>query len=175
MTIPASLANRGSALEDLLARQHALYEARGVAWVRKHPTPWTPTRRGGKVVGGRPTGFATADFLGVLAGGRGVALEAKECGAPSFPWSRIPPQQRGCLDAYQDAGAVAAVVLWWGPDPKAPAQSPRRARDERWAVPWSRCRASIAVGKRSLAWYPGAPYRVTGPGLCPWLETLGVV
>jgi len=160
-----SHANRGQALEDLLAWQHNLYESRRVAWVRKFPTPVTIIRRDGEIVGARPTGYAVADFMGWLyTGGRAMAVEAKECGGDRFDLARIQPQQRDCLSACLDAGGVAAVVVWW------------TDHDERWVIPWATVRGSIAVGTRSLHWVQESTFRIHGgTGPADYLTALGVV
>ena len=160
-----SNANRGQALEDLLAWQHNVYESRRVAWVRKFPTPVTIIRRDGEIVGAKPTGYAVADFMGWLyTGGRALAVEAKECRGNRFDLARIEPQQRDCLSACLDAGGVAAVMLWW------------TDHDELWALPWDLLRGTIGVGTKAFYWAQDSTFRVRGgTGPADYLKVLGVV
>lgn len=158
-----SRANRGANLEALLSWQHSIYAANGTAWAWKVATPVTMLRRGGEIRGAKPTGLATADFLGIVApDGQGLAIEAKEEGAHRFRWARIQPQQRACLNAYADAGGIAAVVLWW------------TDVDERWVIPWGAATASMRQGA-SMPWRAGSGMRIRADGPCDYLTHLGVI
>ena len=158
----AAQANRGRNLEELLQWQHNTYASFARAFVWKVATPVTMLRRDGAIVGAKPTGTATADFLGVVRDGRGIAVEAKEIAGNHFPWSRIQPQQRECLDAYDRMNGVAAVVLWW------------TDHDERWALHWSLCKWWMERGK-SLQWSEFHAYRIgVGVGPADYLRTLDV-
>lgn len=74
-----SHANRGRSLERLIEISNAAYRRQGRAVVHKVPTAWMPLRNGsGRIVSAKVEQKATVDFLGVLAGGRAVAFDAKE-------------------------------------------------------------------------------------------------
>lgn len=74
-----SRANRGRALERLIEVSNAAYRRQGRAVVHKIPTAWLPLRDGrGRIVSAKVEQKAVVDFLGVLAGGRAVAFDAKQ-------------------------------------------------------------------------------------------------
>lgn len=74
-----SRANRGRALERLIEISNAAYRRQGRAVVHKIPTAWLPLRDGrGRIVSAKVEQKAVVDFLGVLAGGRAVAFDAKQ-------------------------------------------------------------------------------------------------
>lgn len=115
----------GKGWEALLRHWHARYRVQGKALVaQQHP----PVQMiGGKGAGGKFTGFfrddGVVDFMGVLAGGRVVAFEAKESDAASWPMSKLPPHQAAFLAQVHAMGGLAFIAL--------------RLRGQAWFVPWS--------------------------------------
>ena len=69
-------ANRGRFFEDYLQHLHAHYRQQGRARIDFIPTPTRP-RGTGDAVTWVPAHKGTVDFVGVLAGGRFVAFDAK--------------------------------------------------------------------------------------------------
>jgi hypothetical protein len=102
----------GLAWEMLLEGLHKRYARDRVAHVdRCHPeVKAVQTLPGGKFVGIRPK-WGPVDFLGVLAGGRAVAFDAKETAAPTFALANLAPHQARDLRRYHELGAVAGVAL----------------------------------------------------------------
>ncbi len=156
----SSHANRGSALEDLIEAQNAVYRSRGIAVVAKVPTPWKVQWRGGKIAGAFPERKGICDYVG-CAGARAVGIEAKETEIDRLAWDKIPDHQRDWLSAYDRAGAIAGVVILWA------------GRGEVWAVPWRDIAVAMVGQRKSLPWQAGSRYRVTqGVGVCDYLARL---
>ena len=156
----SGLANRGSALEQLLEIQNATYRARGIAHIAKVPTPFGLKRQGGAIVGAFPAQKSICDYVG-CAGARAVGIEAKETATDRLAWDKIPEHQRDWLAAYDRAGAIAGVVIMWS------------HRNEIWAVPWRDIAAAMTGARKSLPWKAGSRYRVTqGTGVCDYLARL---
>lgn len=128
-------ANRGRAWEDYLELLHRGYQARGQAVVLRTPPP---VKVLGKIDGvGRFLACFTAtgppDYLG-LAGGLGIAAEAKECSVPRWSLAGLPVHQAQVLDAWQTQGGVAVVLLHYLP------------RQQGLVLPWDR------LGRRWHTW-----------------------
>ena len=122
---------------------HAICEQTGVAVVRRVSSHLRLVG-GGRVVA---TQRSTVDCLGVLKGGRAVAVEIKSCADGRLRLSQVPEHQRAELGAVERVGGVA-LVLVVRPLPVAA-----------YAVPWSVVAKAAAAGQASL-----------GPDeLAPWL------
>lgn len=140
----ASAHASGEGWEAWLSTQHALAVTAGlVAWVEKVGAPTQPHLADGRAqfdARGRlvsvVTGTAPTDYLGVLADGRGLVVEAKrrrgrltrdrERPDGSEDRSGIARHQRELLDSAHRVGALALVVVEF-----------ERARGAvRCAVPW---------------------------------------
>ena len=111
---------------------HRLCEVRGVAWVRQVSVHLRLVA-GGKVV---PARAGTVDCLGVLRGGRALAIEVKSCADNRLALDRLPPQQRAHLGLVEKLGGVALVLI----------VGPTHA----WAVEWSRVARLIEAGAKTL-------------------------
>lgn len=149
----------GDETEDFVEELHEKCEERGIAFVRKLPTPIRVIRRvgGGKVLGHFEE-KSGVDYVGHMldGSGRGVFAEIKRCTSRSFPLSRIEDHQRAELDRAHDAGAVSVVVIVYGESLERPVL---------FAVPWPVVRDAILRdgskrGDKSLS--PGdlEPHRV---------------
>lgn len=121
--------NPGQPLEQYLDVIHANYRRQGKACVVKIPTPVQITNhitvQG--VRNGRVSGFTLpvvwVDYSGVVAGGLGVAIEAKTMtckiyssraktrNPEAFPLSRLPQHQRAALRDVHALGGIAALYL----------------------------------------------------------------
>jgi len=112
---------------------HRLCEVRGVAWVRQVSVHLRLVA-GGKVV---PARAGTVDCLGVLRGGRALAVEVKSCADNRLKLDRLPPQQRAHLALVEKLGGVALVLI----------VGPKYA----WAVEWSRIARLLEAGAKSFS------------------------
>ena len=89
---------------------------------------------------------------GTLRGGRAVAIEVKSCSNGRLDLDRLPPHQRAELEAVEQIGGLALVLVVVG--------------GVAHAVPWAAVRAAIEAGARSLGVAevevyrcpPGRPY-----------------
>lgn len=117
-------ANRGRALEQMLARTHDYYERQGIASIEKFPnafvfcaeiewqkiqTPALKARTGdGKPLKREKT---DCDFKG-HARGFGVAFDAKEFAGPSIPLANFKPHQVQRLYMFARTGGRAGFIIW---------------------------------------------------------------
>jgi penicillin-binding protein-related factor A (putative recombinase) len=128
----------GDETEEFVETLHQECLDRGIAFVRKLPTPFRVVRSLGK---GKllcvPEKKSGADYVGHMldGSGRGVFAEVKRCTDRSFPLSRIEEHQREELDRAHEAGVVALVVIVYGPT---------LARADLFPVPWNVVRDAIA-------------------------------
>jgi recombination protein U len=101
-------ANRGMAFEEQLKWQHALYHKQGIAKMDKQYVPSLPVKDGkwAKVIG-----KSTVDFVGVLNGGRHVAVDAKDCAEKRVALDRLAAHQIEHLEAIALHGALAFVLV----------------------------------------------------------------
>jgi len=122
----------GEDTERWVENLHRLCEIRGYAWVRQVSVHLRLVA-GGKVV---PARAGTVDCLGVLRGGRALAVEVKSCADNRLKLDRLPPQQRAHLALVEKLGGVALVLI----------VGPTHA----WAVEWSRVARLIEAGAKTL-------------------------
>ena len=122
----------GEDAERWVENLHRLCEIRGYAWVRQVSVHLRLVA-GGKVV---PARAGTVDCLGVLRGGRALAIEVKSCADNRLALDRLPPQQRAHLGLVEKLGGVALVLI----------VGPTHA----WAVEWSRVARLIEAGAKTL-------------------------
>lgn len=145
----------GDALEKWLSAQHKTAAFLGLAHVRKVGAP-VVVGRGGKPVDW--AGRGPADYQGVLAGGRTLALEAKSVGERGrLSRAAIPQHQQDDLAAVERLGGLAllaveireaqliAVVPWT----QVPWLSKARTLDR--GKPSERIERSETVGAEELA------------------------
>lgn len=109
------LAGRGAGFEELLAFTHAVYARRGWALVQKVSVPVRLTHeRAGSGFVGFYAGKSTVDFVGCLAGGRGVALDAKSTrNRTRIPWNvtHFPSHQQEFLRHWASTGGLALLLV----------------------------------------------------------------
>lgn len=128
---------RGDAWEAEVARHHRAALLAGLAYMRK---VGAPVRVG---EGGRPTewaGVGPADYQGMLADGRAVAVEAKS-EAGRLQRDAVKPHQRRDLENVDRFGGVALVFLELHDDDGA--------RLGCWAVPWRTLEGLWCVSRRA--------------------------
>lgn len=98
---------QGRALERAVGKQAKLYQRQGRCWLYKVPTPTYTDGNGGVRYGQK----APVDFLGLVAGGRAIAIETKETQADSLPLTDWPEHQREILQTYASMNATAWLVI----------------------------------------------------------------
>ena len=100
-------ANRGIPFERALESQHATYRRQNQARIVKVPTDVIP---GGRTKAGKPVfrrGPKTVDFLGELAGGKAIAIEAKETSERGrFPFSMVTRHQTQWMREWTGVGLL---------------------------------------------------------------------
>lgn len=154
-------ANRGLSLERALERQHEEYMAQSKALITRQYDP--------SVVVNFPLariiGQAAVDYVGVLADGRCVAFDAKDCAGKRLELSRLRPHQAAYLASMQCMGGLAGVLarferarVYWVPY-------------ELWAAQRGLCAAREGIkGRKSIAEKDlGEELRVDG---YDWMEVV---
>lgn len=142
---------RGDAWEAQLDSYHATLAAQRRAYIVRVPTearvmgPTCTDARGRTSFPAVWAGRASVDYVGVLVGGRAVAMEAKTCTSPRWhfaqalgaPTSLAAGPEWAGLALATECGALAAVVLQWGA--------------ECWVVEWHELQRMRAGGAASVA------------------------
>jgi penicillin-binding protein-related factor A (putative recombinase) len=146
--------DRAEAVADAL---HALCNRAGVALVERVSSHLRLVRgaQGPRTVA---TKKGTVDCLGVLRGGRAVAIEIKSCASGRLDFDRLPPHQRAVLGRVEQLGGLALVLVVVG--------------GVAHAIPWRAIREALAEGRKGLGakdveFYRCDPRR---PYLEPFLE-----
>jgi hypothetical protein len=150
----------GRGLEGAIEAQAVDDAAAGRCWLWRVPSP------PGK---GADASARVVDFVGVLPGGRCVAIEVKEGSDAHFKLWRLETQQADILREVDAAGGLAGLVI--------------EVRGRRWWVPWAEV-APLATGAGTLGvgwldahgvamegadWLGAAGQEVRGPsGVLPW-------
>lgn len=160
----------GEAFERELASAFALASMRGLAWIKKRDTPVKITRVSARgAVSGRLLGSPGVDYVGVLAGGRSIFLEAKRCSENALSLDRIEPVQWAEMARVGPLGAARVLVVRWAPSVKGRALLGGRPVAI-CVVPWSECERAKEEGEASLSAETLARYADT-TGL-HWVEGL---
>ncbi|WP_336822966.1 Holliday junction resolvase RecU [Sporosarcina sp. USHLN248] len=110
-TYSRSHANRGAGLERLVDMTNRQYRNKGVADIRKVPTPVQITGyQGGKVTGYTQKG-EWVDYVGVHDG-RTIVFDAKETtNRTSFPLKNISNHQYELLKSWHEKGARSFLLV----------------------------------------------------------------
>ncbi|MBC1888003.1 Holliday junction resolvase RecU [Listeria booriae] len=105
-------ANRGMKFESAIEKSCENYRQQKLAVVKKRPTDWTVRWEDGKIISAFPKKKSTVDFEGILAGGQGIAFEAKETkNKTSFPLSNFQSHQISYLENFAQMGGMAFVLI----------------------------------------------------------------
>ncbi|MEK5038930.1 Holliday junction resolvase RecU [Sporosarcina sp. FSL K6-3457] len=105
-----SKANLGKQLERLIDMTHHQYRNKGVADIRKVPTPVQITSNNrGKVTGYTQTG-EWVDYVGAH-NGKTIVFDAKETKLKSFPLENLQPHQYELLKSWREQGAAAFLIV----------------------------------------------------------------
>jgi recombination protein U len=151
-------ANRGRTTEDLVSVAETIMRSRGLCRLDKIPTPWKVLRKGSAITGAFPEHRAVADFVGVGAGGRALAVEVKSTAHDSFYLSAVPEQQRAHLDDVHRLGGLSYLLLhftaeraWYLLDWLAVRGLTRIDADEQFIVPYRRGLLFLSDEKQDLS------------------------
>jgi recombination protein U len=132
----------GAAFEGYLDDYHDILRARGVADVRKIPTPVQVVKR---YQDGSSRGYersSTVDYSGTLAGGLSVCFDAKSTADERrVYWRSVKDHQLEYLTAHAELGAIAFVLV--------ECRNPARRQ---YFIPASVITSSLARGEKSLPW-----------------------
>lgn len=103
----------GTQFEARLGTYHQALELRGAALVVKVPNPVVIRSVDAQVwIRGRLGDATWTDYTGVIAGGQGVALEAKATKAARWSVSGLRDVQLERLRAVHRLGGLALVLIW---------------------------------------------------------------
>ena len=105
-------ANKGQAFERLLIHSAATYRRKNQAVIDKIPTSWIVQRAGKRIISAFPEKKSGVDFVGIVATGRPIAIEAKSTNERTrFPLSLIEPHQAAFLQQFHMLGGIAFVLI----------------------------------------------------------------
>ena len=108
----AAYANKGRAFENLLIHSAAAYRRKNQAAIDKIPTSWIVQRAGKKIVSAFPEKKSGVDFMGIVANGRPIAIEAKSTQERTrFPLDMIEQHQYSFLQQFHQLGGIAFVLI----------------------------------------------------------------
>lgn len=107
------MANKGMRSENLIERINMQYEMKGIAVIRKMPTPVKVLRTSGvKILEAvYEKGYLT-DYMGAINDGTSVVFDMKECEQTSFSLENVKPHQYNILKAQHKMGAHAFLVVY---------------------------------------------------------------
>ncbi|WP_252503255.1 Holliday junction resolvase RecU [Sporosarcina sp. Marseille-Q4943] len=110
-TYSRSHANRGAVLERLVDITNKRYCNKGVADIRKIPTPVQITKHNGRTVTGYTQKGEWVDYVGVYDG-RTIVFDAKETRETTrFPLSNISAHQFELLKSWHEKGARSFLLV----------------------------------------------------------------
>ncbi|WP_342505886.1 Holliday junction resolvase RecU [Sporosarcina sp. FSL K6-2383] len=110
-TYSRSHANRGAVLERLIDMTNQQYRNKGVADIRKIPTPVQITKHNGRTVTGYTTKGEWVDYVGVRDG-KTIVFDAKETSnRTSFPLDNISEHQYEILNSWHEKGAQSFLLV----------------------------------------------------------------
>lgn len=105
-------ANKGKSFENMLIHSAAAYRKKNQAAIDKIPTSWIVQRAGKKIISAFPEKKSGVDFMGIVANGRPIAIEAKSTNERTrLPLDVIEPHQLAFLDQFHQLGGIAFVLV----------------------------------------------------------------
>lgn len=105
-------ANKGQAFEKLLIHSAAAYRRKNQAAIDKIPTSWIVQRAGKRIISAFPEKKSGVDFLGIVANGRPIAIEAKSTNERTrLPLALIEPHQAEFLQQFHMLGGISFVLI----------------------------------------------------------------
>lgn len=110
-TYSRSHANRGAVLERLIDMTNKQYRNKGVADIRKIPTPVQITGNNKGRISGYVTKGEWVDYSGVHDG-RAILFDAKETSSrTSFPLDNVSEHQYELLKSWHQKGALSFLIV----------------------------------------------------------------
>lgn len=104
-------ANRGAVLERLVDMTNKQYRNKGVADIRKIPTPVQITKHHGRTVTGYTQKGEWVDYVGIT-NGKTIVFDAKETSSKtSFPLDNISEHQFELLKSWHEKGAQSFLIV----------------------------------------------------------------
>ncbi len=104
-------ANRGAGLERLVDMANMQYRNKGVADIRKVPTPVQISNNNKGKVTGYTTKGEWVDYVGIYAG-HSIIFDAKEANlTTNFPLKNIHDHQFDLLESWHEKGARAFLLV----------------------------------------------------------------
>lgn len=134
----------GDDTEALVEQLNEALRLRGIAYLRKIPTPFKEIGRCAKGIIVVPRKKSGVDYQGMLLDGSGnaVYVEAKRVTTRRFHLSRVEPHQKKELDLVLDHAGIAVLLLVYGPLKAV------------YAIPWVIARGTtVSLGPEELAPY----------------------
>lgn len=105
-------ANRGRPFETLIYLSAEMYKRKNQALIDKIPNAWVVQRAGKKIVSAYPEKKSTVDFVGMLANGRPIAIEAKSTVERTrFPLAMLQQHQLDYLVRFHEMGGLGFVLV----------------------------------------------------------------
>jgi recombination protein U len=106
-----SHANRGAGLERLIDMTNTQYRNKGVADIRKIPTPVKITSNNKGKISGHVTKGELVDYFGVKDG-RAIVFDAKETNvSTNFPLKNVHEHQFQILKSWHEKGAKSFLLV----------------------------------------------------------------
>ena len=108
---------RGSTLEEYIDLTNRKYRERGLALVKKIPTPITPVKFDGETRNITLAYFdekSTVDYIGVVQGVP-VCFDAKETGGKYLPLQNIHEHQIEFMADFEKQGGIAFLLVYFRP------------------------------------------------------------
>ncbi|MDW0113789.1 Holliday junction resolvase RecU [Sporosarcina saromensis] len=106
-----SHANRGAVLERLVDITNKQYRNKGVADIRKVPTPVQITKHHGRTVTGYTQKGEWVDYVGIH-NGKTIVFDAKEtANRTSFPLDNVSQHQYELLKSWHEKGARSFLLV----------------------------------------------------------------
>lgn len=106
---------RGKGLERDIDKANEFYRSKGMADIRKVPTPVTVTRKNkqGRIVDGYFTAGEWVDYVGITANCKPIAFDAKESSESTRfdHMKNVPLHQFNFLKSWNDKGAYTFLVV----------------------------------------------------------------
>ena len=140
--------SRGKNLESRIIRANIEYRTSGRAFILYKGTSVTITTQGAMLEKGPP------DFEGLLAGGRYISFDAKECGSTtSFPFSGIREHQMEHLKLVNSLGGLGFfLVHFYNVDKDRAYKLPIDFLTPYWDIYKSGGKASISIKEFNPLW-----------------------
>lgn len=110
-------ANRGKKLERIIDQTNEYYMNKGLADIRKIPSPFKVLRPQGKLMLGHWDKGTWVDYSGVYDG-KSIVFDAKETKGKSFPLANLHEHQYNLLKSWHYKGARSFLIVYFSEEDK---------------------------------------------------------